>query len=104
VSLTLGASKISTFFKVSLPMAIPGVLSGMVLSFARSLGEFGATITLAGNIVGKTQTIALMVYSNMQIPGMETKVIRLVIVSIIISFLAITVSEIINKRKRYIKR
>jgi molybdate transport system permease protein len=104
VSLTLGASKVSTFFKVSLPMAIPGVLSGMVLSFARSLGEFGATITLAGNIVGKTQTIALMVYSNMQIPGMEVKVIRLVIVSIIISFIAITVSEIINRRKRYIKR
>ena len=104
VSLTLGASKISTFFKVTIPMAIPGILSGMVLSFARSLGEFGATITLAGNIVGKTQTIALMVYSNMQVPGMEAKVIRLVIVSVMISFIAITVSEIINKRKRYIKR
>lgn len=104
VSLTLGASKISTFFKVTIPMAIPGILSGMVLSFARSLGEFGATITLAGNIVGKTQTIALMVYSNMQVLGMEAKVIRLVIVSVMISFIAITVSEIINKRKRYIKR
>ena len=100
-SLTLGASRIATFFRVSLPMALPGILSGMVLSFARSLGEFGATITLAGNIVGKTQTLSLMVYSNMQIPGMEMKVTRLVIISIIISFAAIVTSEIINKRKAY---
>ena len=103
-SLTLGATRIDTFFKVSLPMALPGILSGMVLSFARSLGEFGATITLAGNIAGKTQTIALMIYSNMQVPGMEIHVIRLVTISVFISLMAITVSEFINRRKRYIKK
>lgn len=103
-SLTLGASKISTFFRVSLPMALPGIISGMVLSFARSLGEFGATITLAGNISGKTQTISLMVYSNMQVPGMESQVARLMIVSVIISFAAIVFSEVINKRGGYLKK
>ena len=103
-SLTLGASRLATFFRVSLPMALPGVLSGMVLSFARSLGEFGASITLAGNIEGKTQTISIMVYSNMQIPGMESRVIRLVLISILISFAAITASEILNKRKKYLVR
>lgn len=101
VSLTLGASPLSTFFKVSLPMALPGILSGMVLSFARCLGEFGATITLAGNIVGKTQTISLMVYSNMQIPGMEKQVFRLIVVSVLISFAAILASEIINSKRKY---
>jgi molybdate transport system permease protein len=100
-SLTLGASGTSTFLRVSLPMALPGILSGIVLSFARSLGEFGATITLAGNIIGQTQTISLMVYSNMQVPGKEVEVTRLVIISIVISFLAIATSEMISKRKKY---
>lgn len=97
-SRTLGASRRATFFRVSLPLALPGVLSGMVLSFARSLGEFGATITLAGNIAGKTQTLSLMVYANMQVPGLENQVARLVIVSVIISFSAILASEIITRR------
>lgn len=103
-SFTLGASRIATFFRVNLPMALPGILSGAVLCFARSLGEFGATITLAGNIAGQTQTISLMVYSNMQVPGMEGTVARLVIVSIGISLAAIAASEIILKRKIYLKR
>lgn len=98
VAHTLGASKSITFFRVSLPMALPGILSGIVLSFARSLGEFGATITLAGNIAGKTQTVALMIYSNMQIPEAETQVIRLVIFSILLSILAIAASEWIARR------
>lgn len=101
VSHTLGAPKWHTFFRVSLPMALPGVLSGAVLTFARSLGEFGATITLAGNISGKTRTIALMVYSHMQVPGMEMQVARLVAVSILISFAAILGSEMINRRGAY---
>jgi len=103
-SFTLGASRIATFFRVNLPMALPGILSGAVLCFARSLGEFGATITLAGNIAGQTQTISLMVYSNMQVPGMEGTVARLVIISIGISLAAIAASEIILKRKIYLKR
>lgn len=103
-SRTLGASGFSTFFRVSVPMALPGILAGLVLSFARSLGEFGASITLAGNIAGKTQTLSLKIYSGMQVPGMEPQVMRLVIISVIISFTAIVASEIINKRQSYIKR
>jgi len=101
---SLGASKINTFFRVYLPMAFPGILSGAVLAFARSLGEFGATISFAGNIFGKTQTIALNVYSNMQIPGKEMQVTRLVIISLIISLLAIIASEYLNKKKKYFVR
>lgn len=103
-SRTLGASKIATFFRVSLPLSLPGIIGGVVLSFARSLGEFGATITLAGNIPGKTQTISLMVYSNMQVPGKEWQVARLVIVSIILSITAIVLSEYLKKSKNYLTR
>lgn len=103
-SRTLGASRIATFFRISIPLALPGIISGSVLTFARSLGEFGATITFAGNIPGKTQTMALMVYSNMQIPGQELQVARLVIVSLLISLVAIFLSEYINKRKKFLSR
>ena len=103
-SSSLGASKIGTFFRVYLPLAFPGILSGAVLAFARSLGEFGATISFAGNIYGKTQTIALNVYSNMQIPGKEMQVTRLVIISLIISLIAIIASEYLNKKKNYFIR
>lgn len=101
-SMTLGASKKSTFFRVTLPLALPGVISGIVLSFARCLGEFGATITFAGNIIGKTQTMALMIYSNMQIPGNEWRVTRLVVISILISIIAIVISEMYNNKKKYL--
>ena len=103
-SSSLGASKFGTFFRVYLPMAFPGILSGAVLAFARSLGEFGATISFAGNIAGKTQTIALSVYSSMQIPGREMQVTRLVIVSLLISLAAIIASEYLNKKKKYFVR
>lgn len=101
-SSSLGASKISTFFRIYLPMAFPGILSGAVLAFARSLGEFGATISFAGNIAGKTQTIALSVYSYMQMPGKELTVTRLVVISLIISLVAIIASEYLNKKKNYL--
>ena len=103
-SMTLGASPFSTFFRISLPMAMPGVLSGSVLAFARSLGEFGATITLAGNIAGKTQTIALMVYAHMQVPGEEMQVARLVTFSIVLSVGAIIASEWMNRKRVYDKK
>jgi molybdate transport system permease protein len=103
-SMTLGASPTATFFRVSLPMAMPGVTSGSVLAFARSLGEFGATITLAGNIAGKTQTIALMIYSHMQVPGTEMPVARLVTVSISLSLAAMAASEWLNRKRTYKKR
>ncbi len=103
-SSSLGASRLGTFFRIYVPMALPGIISGTVLAFARSLGEFGATISFAGNIAGKTQTIALSVYSNMQIPGKESVVTRLVIISILISLIAIIFSEYFNKKKNYLLR
>ncbi|MDA3900765.1 MAG: molybdate ABC transporter permease subunit [Spirochaetes bacterium] len=104
VSLTLGASRIDTFFRVSMPMALPGIVSGMVLAFARSLGEFGATITLAGNVPGKTQTMSLLIYSDMQVPGREKEVVILILISLSISFAAIVLSEIANRKTRYLKK
>ena len=85
-------------------MAMPGIISGMILSFARSLGEFGATITLAGNIIGKTQTLSLMVYANMQVPDKEMEVARLVIISLLISLAAIIASEYLKRRNSYLSK
>ena len=101
VAATLGAPPVAAFFKVTLPLALPGIISGVVLSFARSLGEFGATITLAGNISGKTQTVALMIYANMQVPGSETQVWRLVGFSIALSLGAIAASEWFARKNRF---
>lgn len=101
-STTLGAPKFSTFFRISLPLALPGIISGVVLVFARSLGEFGATITFAGNIRGKTQTISQLVYTNMQVPGRENEVARLVIISVLISVLSIIISEYYNNKRKYL--
>jgi molybdate transport system permease protein len=103
-SRVLGVSEIATFFRITVPMALPGIISGTVLAFARCLGEFGATIVFAGNVYGKTETIALRVYNDMQIPGREDGVLRLIIVSITISVLAIALSEYYNRKNRYYKR
>ena len=97
----LGVSKFKTFFKITVPLAYPGIISGMILSFARSLGEFGATITFAGNIVGETQTLPLAIYSNMQVPGKEGETFSLVIISIIISMAAMILSEWFIRKARY---
>lgn len=97
----LGASRLKTFFHISIPLALPGIISGGILGFARSLGEFGATITFAGNIEGETQTLPLAIYSKMQVPGQESGTFRLVLISIIISFMAMVLSEwYIKKMKR----
>ena len=90
---TLGASKSRTFFAITLPLAIPGILSGFILSFARSLGEFGATMTLAGNIEGETRTLPLAIYSFMNVPGGEGAAMRLAGLSIILSLGAFFISE-----------
>ena len=95
---TLGASNLKVFFTITLPLALPGVISGFVLSFARSLGEFGATISFAGNIEGKTQTLPLAIFSEMQVPGQEASTMRLVVVSVILSLLAMIVAEYLNRR------
>lgn len=102
-SLILGASKMRTFFRVTFPLALPGVVSGVVLAFARSLGEFGATITFAGNIAGETQTLPLAIYTQMQIPGSESETFRLVLISVIISFGAMILSEWLIKKMKYDK-
>lgn len=99
-SATLGAGRVRTFFLITIPMALPGIISGAILSFARSLGEFGATISFAGNIEGETQTLPLAMYTSMQIPGSEGTTLRLVLVSVFVSFCAMILSEWIIKRMR----
>lgn len=89
----LGVNARRTFWKISVPLALPGILSGAILAFARSLGEFGATITFAGNIAGETQTLPLAIYAYMQVPGQESATWRLVLVSVFISLIAMIVSE-----------
>ena len=100
----LGISKIKSFFKITLPLAAPGILSGAILVFARSLGEFGATISFAGNIAGETQTLPLAIYSYMQVPGKESDTFRLVIISIIIALAAMVASEWIIKKLKHAPR
>jgi molybdate transport system permease protein len=95
---TLGASNMRVFFTITLPLALPGVISGAILAFARSLGEFGATISFAGNISGETQTLPLAIFSAMQVPGQESSTLRLVVVSVILSLLAMIGAEYLNKR------
>ena len=97
-ALTLGAGKLAVFFRVTLPLILPGVINGAVLGFARSLGEFGATMTFAGNIRGETRTIPLSVYSLLQIPGKEKDAGILVIISIVISFAAMFLSSAFGRK------
>ena len=95
---TLGAGPWKTFFTITIPLALPGIFSGFILSFARCLGEFGATITFAGNIVGQTQTLPLAIYSAMELPGGELIALRLATISIVLSFLAMVGSEFLNRK------
>ena len=95
---TLGAGRIAVFLTVTLPLALPGILAGLVLSFARALGEFGATITFVSNIPGETQTIPSAIYSLIQTPGGDGAALRLTIVSVLISLGALVLSEAIARR------
>jgi molybdate transport system permease protein len=96
---TLGAGPFRRFFTITMPLAVPGILGGAVLGFARSLGEFGATITFAGNIAGETRTLPLAVYTMMQIPGREASAFRLVLISICVSFLALFAGNLLSRAK-----
>lgn len=97
----LGVGRLKTFFRITVPLAAPGIVSGTILAFARSLGEFGATITFAGNIAGETQTLPLAVFAYMQVPGKEIETLRLVLISVLISLVAMALSELyIRKMKR----
>lgn len=95
---TLGAGPIATFFTVTLPLAAPGILVGIILGFAKALGEFGATITFVSNIPGETQTIALAIHSYTQAPGGDAGTIRLAVVSVIIALTAVIASEALSQR------
>jgi molybdate transport system permease protein len=90
---TLGANCIWLFVTVTLPLALPGIIAGMMLAFARALGEFGATITFVSNIPGETQTISAAIYTLTQVPGGDGAALQLVIVALIISVAALMASE-----------
>ncbi|RJS94909.1 molybdate ABC transporter permease subunit [Salinisphaera sp. Q1T1-3] len=95
---TLGASSVMVWLSVTVPLALPGVLAGLVLAFARALGEFGATITFASNIPGETRTLPLAIYSYIQIPGGEGQAARLIVISVVVSLGALMVSELVARR------
>ncbi|MDY0039962.1 MAG: molybdate ABC transporter permease subunit [Desulforhabdus sp.] len=95
---TLGCGALRVFFTVTLPLSVPGIITGVILAFARSLGEFGATITFVSNIQGKTQTLPLALYTLTQVPGGETGAMRLCIISIMIAMVAVLASELLAKR------
>jgi len=94
---TLGASPSKTFMSISLPLALHGLLTGFILAFSRSLGEFGATITFVGNIEGETRTLPLAIYSYTQMPGGELIAMRLVILCVLISLLALVASNLCER-------
>jgi molybdate transport system permease protein len=95
---TLGAGPLRVFFTVTLPLILPGVLAGVILCFARSLGEFGATITFVSNIPGQTRTLPLALYTLTQVPGGEAAALRLCIISVLLALLALVGSEIMARR------
>lgn len=94
---TLGASSIKIFLTITLPLTIPGIITGTMLAFARSLGEFGATISFVSNIPGETQTIPLAMYNFIETPGSESAAMRLCLISIAIALGSLVVSEWLNR-------
>jgi molybdate transport system permease protein len=94
---TLGASSVRVFFTITLPLILPGVLAGTVLAFARSLSEFGATITFVSNIPGQTRTLPLALYTLTQVPGGEAGAFRLCVISVILAMIALIASEIFSR-------
>ena len=97
---TLGAGRWRIFFTITLPLAIPGLLTGTLLAFARALSEFGATITFASNIPGETRTLPLALYTLIQSPGSEAAAARLCILAIIIAMLSLLISEWLSRHAR----
>ena len=95
---TLGANPAWVFVVVTLPLILPGVIAGMILSFAKSMGEFGATITFVSNIPGETQTLPSAIYTLTQVPGGDVGALRLTLVSVVISVAALLGSELLARR------
>lgn len=95
---TLGAHPIRVFFTITLPLALPGIITGLILAFSRSLGEFGATITFVGNIEGETRTLPLAIYTYTQVPGGDIPALRLVILSMVLALGALMISEKLERK------
>lgn len=95
---TLGSGPIRTFWSVTLPLMLPGVLTGVILAFARSLSEFGATITFVSNIPGETRTLPIALYALTQVPGGDEAALRLCIISVAVAFAALLASEFLARR------
>ncbi|HZV08796.1 MAG TPA: molybdate ABC transporter permease subunit [Novosphingobium sp.] len=95
---TLGASPARVFATITLPLAMPGVIAGLVLGFARSLGEFGATVTFVSSIPGETQTLPLAIYNALQVPGGEDSAMRLSLIAVGLSVVALVASEWLVRR------
>ncbi|MDX7988321.1 molybdate ABC transporter permease subunit [Xenorhabdus sp. 12] len=99
---TLGAGSLKVFLTITLPLSLPGIIVGAVLAFARSLGEFGATITFVSNIPGETRTIPLAMYTLIEMPGAETAAVRLCVIAIALALISLMLSEWLTRwgRKR----
>jgi molybdate transport system permease protein len=95
---TLGANRAMVLLTVTLPLALPGILAGLVLSFARGLGEFGATITFVGNIPGVTQTLPTAIYTYTQVPGGDLAALRLTAIAVVIAFAALLIADWLARR------
>jgi len=98
---TLGASRAWVFASITLPLALPGIITGVLLSFARGLGEFGATITFVSNIPGETETLPLAIYTFTQVPGADAQALRLSFIAVILSILALMASEWLTPRRKH---
>ena len=98
---TLGGSRGFVFASITLPLALPGIITGALLSFARGLGEFGATITFVSNIPGETQTLPLAIYTFTQVPGGDPQALRLSIIAVLLSLVALAASEWLTRRSAH---
>jgi molybdate transport system permease protein len=95
---TLGANRAWVFATVTLPLMLPGIITGVLLSFARSLGEFGATITFVSNIPGETRTLPIAIYAYTQVPGGDLQALRLSVIAVVLSLAALLASELLVRR------
>ncbi|MGH8024700.1 MAG: molybdate ABC transporter permease subunit, partial [Limisphaerales bacterium] len=98
IARTLGAGNLRVFFTISVPLALRGIVSGILLAYARALGEFGATVMVAGNIPGKTTTISLAIFESVQ-DFQDTEAYRLLGVSVALAFIAVWMGEWVTRRK-----
>jgi molybdate transport system permease protein len=95
---TLGGSRLWVFVSITLPWALPGIVTGILLSFARGLGEFGATITFVSNIPGETQTLPLAIYTFTQVPNGDAQALRLSMIAVVLSLIALAAGEWLTRR------